>query len=53
MNIRKNNNNNNEIMCNQLKMCGQFPLTGHAERFIFERIPNIVKKIEEISEIML
>jgi hypothetical protein len=50
MNIRNNNNNNNnnKVMCNPLKMCGQFPLIEHVERSIFERTPNIVKKIEEV-----
>jgi len=47
MNIRKNNNNNSNI-CNPLKMCGQFPLIEHVQRSVFERTPNIVKKIEEV-----
>jgi hypothetical protein len=35
-------------MCNPLKMCGQFPLIEHVKRPIFQRTPNIVKKIEEV-----
>jgi len=48
MNIRKKNNNNNSNICNPLKMCGQFPLIEHVQRSVFERTPNIVKKIEEV-----